>query len=138
MGGFTDLFVVDVTTDLDDADTAETLNLLALNIGDIVFPQVALDVKTNVDGPSLTAATGSVGVTGAVTQLTAASNLLAAGNEHFVPGAAVGAYATVAADIYLVLDFALTGCNAADLTAGEIWVWANISRKADRLTGAQA
>jgi hypothetical protein len=139
-GGFTDLFIIGTTrnsggTDFTAAATQQTYNLLALNIGDIVMaPFMILEVKTNALGTSVTAATGSVGVTSALTQFTAAANLLVAGNEFFTCPNTVTPYPTVAASIYLTFDLNTTGANVSVLSTGEFWIWANISRVKDRIT----
>lgn len=128
--GYTDLFVVkaaDMTS-----FSALTINLCALAIGDIVWQEVLLEVKTLVTGPSV-APTASVGVTGAVTQMIGVS-LVKSGNQYFTPAAAAAAYPTVAASKFLVLDLQAGGGDGAAATAGEIWVYARISRVAERNT----
>jgi hypothetical protein len=132
-GGFTDLFVVtlaDATETTDDTDQA--IKLLDLAVGDIVYPNVLMEVKSNAAG--LTTANASVGINDALTAFVAASSLLAAGNEYFVPAESAPPYATVATGKSLVINLDPGADTAAlsDLTALEVWVWVQISRKSDR------
>lgn len=151
-GGFTDLFVVGVdqvqsqaapyskSSDFTAAGTSQTIALTDLAIGDIVLNHAVLYVKTKLAGTSLSAAAASVGVTGATTQFLNAvdvyTNATAAGGT-FVSGAP-SAYATQAASKQLLLTMATTGCNLSALTAGELWIYAKLTRIAEFLTNRQA
>lgn len=93
MGSFTDLFILGIgraasfASDFTAAATQQTYNLTQLKKGDIVLPAHALvAVRTNVSGGSISAATGSVGITGALTRFIKTVNLLAAGDEFYGPG----------------------------------------------------
>jgi hypothetical protein len=129
--GFTDLFVVtraDLTTAVNN--TPQSIVLTALAVGDLVMNNTLLEVKVNAT--VLATATGSVGVTSAVAQLVAASNLLAAGDEFYSVAAGVAPYATIAA--VNLLFTAVPGAAEAlsAMGAGEFWIWATINRKAER------
>lgn len=129
--GFTDLFVVrkadftEVTN-----NTAQSIILTALAVGDLVMNNTLLEVKTNAT--VLATATGSVGVTGAVAQLVAASNLLAAGDEYYSVAATVAPYAAIAAVNLLFTAVPGAAEALASMGAGEFWIWATINRKAER------
>lgn len=93
MGSFTDLFILGIdraaafASDFTAAATQQTYNLTQLKKGDIILPAHALvAVRTNVVGASVTVATGSVGITGALTRFIKTVNLLAAGDEFYGPG----------------------------------------------------
>ena len=139
-GGFTDLFVLthaDLTETTDN--TAQAIVLTALDIGDVVFPNMLLEVVTNASGGSVSTCTGSVGVTGALTQFIGNSNLLSAGNEYFAPANTVAPYVCVAGSINVEANFIPdSGHDLEDLTAGEFWVWACISRSGERALVKQA
>jgi hypothetical protein len=130
--GYTDLFVVthaDLTTTTNNTAESEVLDALA--IGDIVDPKMLLEVKTNAN--VVASVTASVGVTGALTQFIGNSNLLAAGDEYYAPAGSVGAYATIASGKSLEMNFIPGASNNVDeITAGEFWLWCNISRKSER------
>ena len=135
--GMTDLFVLtheDLTESADN--TAQAVVLDALNVGDVVFPNMVLDVTENAN--VVATVTASVGVTGALTQFIGNSNLLAAGSEHYSTANSVAAYVTTSA-VNLEVNF-IPGAadNLAEITAGEFWLYACISRKLDRLTLRQA
>ena len=137
---FTDVFKLvfgqAAGSDNTTAGTGQTLNLMALAQGDVVFPEVILEVKTPAAGA--TTLTGSVGITGAVTQFTAASDLKAAALVGtYVPPGSTAQYPVVATNKFLVLDLVSTGANISALTAGEVWVHVRISRVKDRLTNRQ-
>lgn len=144
-GGFTDLFVVGMTHRAGATDFIETTNdldqvitLTDLALGDIVWPDSCLLVKTAVAG--LTAANASLGVTGAVTQFIANSSLLSGGNKYFVPAGTLAPYATIASSKSLILniDPAANTEHVSSVTAGELWIYAKISRFADMVTLRQA
>jgi hypothetical protein len=124
--GFTDLFI------LSSADTDFVLNattakvLTALAVGDVV-QRVMSEVKTAVAGPT---ATLSVGVVGALTQFTAASDVATGTTVPYVAAvASVTPYPTNTA-VNMVANTVIS--NVA-VTAGEVWVWASISRVGDRV-----
>jgi len=129
--GWTDLFIVthaDFTTVTDDV--AQSITLCPLAIGDVVNNNVLLEVRTNAN--VVAAVTGSVGVTGSVAALLAASDLLAAGGEYYASGSGIGAYAAIAAVNLLFTADPGAADNVDEMTAGEFWIWATISRKAER------
>lgn len=130
-GNYTDLFIITYADFTETTDnTAQAINLLALTIGDEI-KDALMEVKTNTAG--LTTSTVSLGVTGAVTQIIAASNTLAAGTEYYVPAGTTAKYPVTAADKYLVANGVCGAAEAlADATAGEIWFWVSICRKSDR------
>lgn len=133
VGGFTDVVAV-YNTDLTQAvnNTVQTVNLttLALALGDIVSPEIIMEVITPSVG--LTTCTCSVGVTGALTQFIAAQDMVA-GNKYFVPANTVGAYADIAAAKFLTATFTPGAAEALSAcTALEVRFWFKISRKADR------
>jgi len=124
------------TVDVDDitetaADTDQTVDLLSLVEGDVVVgDEVRVDIITAAAG--LTAFNVSVGVTGAVTQLTANTSVLtgkgfdgADGANYSVPSGGKS--------LLVNLDPAANGEDLSDATAFEIRVWATISRLADRV-----
>ena len=126
MTGFTDVFVLD-KSDMTTLVNGTQVTLCKLAAGDIVFPsRMFQEVKTAVTGPTGTP-TMSVGVTGTATQFTAATSIIATGAV-----APTSAPAYVAAATNLIVDFEAGGGNGAAAAAGEIWVWASISRAADR------
>ncbi len=128
--GFTDLFVVQ-QADLAVGFSNQQIVLAALAKGDLVQDAV-MDVVAQVTGPTglptaqvkvHTAAvaitnTGVVAISGvgAVKQLNNDGACLLGGADN------------------LVLDLQAGGGHGAAATAGEIWVWANLSWAADRLT----
>lgn len=123
--GFSDLYIVQTADMTAFSTTAVTLS--NLQIGDVV-DTVIQETRTAVVGPTGTP-TASVGVTGAVTQFTAATSAIAVG--VVAPLSSVAPYVAAAA-IALIANLAAGGGNGAAATAGEIWVWARISRQADR------
>jgi hypothetical protein len=144
IGGFTDLFIISTTanaggSDFTAAATGQTFTLDGLAIGDCVeYPLVRLDVKTPVSGGAISAATLALGVTSATTQFLGASDVFTGTVAHFTPANSVTSYPTVSSAKDLLATLALTGANATAVTAGEIWIWVAVSRKADRLTDRQA
>lgn len=129
--GFTDLFVVR-KADFTEAvnNTAQSIVLTALAVGDLVMNNTLLEVKTNAT--VLATATGAVGVTGTVAALVAASNLLAAGDEYYTVAAGIAPYATIAAVNLLFTGVPGAAEALASMGAGEFWIWATINRKAER------
>lgn len=132
--GFTHLFKVsytDVASQTTD-DTDETVTLLTLVEGDVVFPEVVVDVKTDFAG--ITACNASIGVTSAVTQLSANTSVLAAAANAFA-SSDVAPYVVPSGGKDLLVNFDPDANTEAlsDLTAGELWIWARISKKADRV-----
>lgn len=129
--GFTDLFVV-TKADLTSAvnNTAQSIVLTALAVGDLVMNNCLLEVKTNAT--VLATATGELGVTGATTQFITASDLLAAGTEYYTVAAAVAPYVTTAAVNLLFTGRPGAAEALASMGAGEFWIWATINRKNER------
>ncbi len=122
--GFTDLFVIELADWVKNATTAHVLTALA--VGDIVFTAIS-EVKTAVAGPT---ATVSVGVVGALTTFTAASDVATATAVPYVAAvAAVTPYPTNTA-VNMVANAILSNVT---VTAGEVWIWACISRVGDRV-----
>lgn len=132
-GFFTDLFVIkstDFTTAVNN--TAQSFTLAALAIGDIVEGIGLLEVKTVVAG--LVTCTADVGVTGALTQYINGVDCVGAGAIAFVPAGSANPFACIAANKSLLATFHPGAAEAlASATAGEVWIWARISRVADRL-----
>jgi len=129
--GFTDLFILD-TTDLAAGvvdNTNVEIALTTLKVGDIVWPNLLVEVKENADTvSSLTLTIGPHSGTAIIDGV----DLLAAGTEYYVPAATVGAYPAVA-EVALTALFdpgATDECHES--TTGEFWVWVSISRAAER------
>lgn len=80
-------------------------------------------VATNLNGPSLSAATMELGVTGTLGAFSGSTtqNVFNPTTPQIGSGAP-GTYGALAADTTPVATFALTGCNASALTAGSIVV----------------
>lgn len=143
-GGFTDLFVL-TAADLASQSTDDALlnvALTTLNKGDVVLDNTMAHIKTEfTPDPSANATvTLSVGRTGtAYTDMLAASNLINSGTQIaadvcYAAGASV-AHQVIAADdtvVYAQFDITDTDGDLATITAGEVWVWMTISRKAER------
>lgn len=121
--GFTHLFVIPMADFVTNTTTAHVLTALA--VGDVVRG-VLQETKTYVAGPAT--ATGSVGVVGALTTFTAASDLKASASKYIAAVASVTPYPTNTA-VNMVFN-AILGSGA--VTAGEVWIWANIQRVGDR------
>lgn len=131
-GQFTDLFILtkeDFAEGFDDIQ----IELTTLRVGDVLLPPVLLERKTDVAGPTA-APTGSVGVTDAPTQFTAAATV-EAGDAYVTGDDSVGPY-PVNTEIALIVDLQKGGGDGAAATAGELWVWVNICRAADRAVEA--
>lgn len=132
--GFTHVFEIDHATDLTEStdNTDQAIVLTGLLEGDIVFPECIIDVVEDPAG--LTALNASVGVTGALTQLTASTSVLAGATNAVVSGSGNGPYPTVAAGKNLEINFDPAANTEAltDLTAGKFRVWVRISRRAER------
>lgn len=123
--GFTDLFILSVA-DSDFVINATTaVKLTSLALGDIVL-RVVQEVRTALAGPT---ATISTGVVGALTQFTAASD---SATGTVVPYVAAVASVTPYPTNTAVNMVANTIIGNTAITAGEVWIWANISRLADR------
>ncbi len=138
--GFTDLFIVkytDVSASIAD-NTAATVTLDSLALGDVVLQDTLIEVRTAWAGPSDLTATASVGVTGTATALTPALTITTAGagtailttdtsdnqtNAHYAASTAIDLIATITPDADSGVD---------EFTAGELAIWMNISRAADR------
>lgn len=138
--GFTDLFIVkytDVSASIAD-NTAATVTLDSLALGDVVLQDTLIEVRTAWAGPADLTATASVGVTGTATALTPALTITTAGagtaitttdtsdnqtNAHYAAAAAIDLIATITPDADSGVD---------EFTAGELAIWMNISRAADR------
>lgn len=135
--GFTDVWRI-TQTDLTETtnNTTQALTLVTLAVGDIVDQEAfILEVVTN--GATLATYTCSLGVTGAVTQILGASNLLAAGAEYYAPAESVARY-VAASSIAVLATFTPGAAEAlASGTALDILIWGRISRKKERSTNIQ-
>lgn len=140
--GFTDMFVVKYNDPLLTAavadNTAVEVPLTALALGDKVEQDVLIEVRTAWAGPADLTATASVGVVGDTTALTptlaitTAGTGLAAGNAVASANQTDPAYIASTA-INMIVNFTPDADSGIDeFTAGELVVWANISRAADR------
>ncbi len=126
--GFTDLFVLNAADgDFAAANYGSGQKLRTLAAGDVVY-KVVMDVRTALVGPTGTP-TVAIGVTGALTQFIGATSSVATGTAASSASPYVQATAKT-----LTYDPENGGGNGAAATAGEIWVWANISNAADRQT----
>src|SRR5262245_6203523 len=129
--GFTDLFIVthaDFTTTTDDA--AQSITLCTLAVGDLVMNNALLEVRTNAN--VVAAVTGSLGVTGSVAAIIAASNLLAAGTEYYTVASTVGPYITTSAvDLLFTADPGATD-NVDEMTRVAVWIWVTSNRRGER------
>ena len=121
--GFTDLWILQTADWITNATTAHVLTALA--VGDAVY-RVQHDLVTYLAGPAT--GTVSVGVVGALTTFTAASDIKSAAAKYVGAVASVTPYQTNTA-VNMVAN-AILGAGA--VTAGELWIWANISRLVDR------
>lgn len=154
--GATDLFVLKLADWVKNATTAHTLTALAA--GDIVF-RAWSEVVTAVAGPT---ATLSLGVTSAATKFTDATDIATATATPYVvtkatqvnvgtgyiaatsagavttalTDATSGVTGTPASPSYAALSavnlLATAVLSNVAVTAGEVRIWANISRKTDR------
>lgn len=139
--GKTDLFVIKYTDLFETADnTAESLTLDALAVGDIVYQDAVITLTEEWDGHADLTATVSVGVTSATTALTPALTIATAGsgaavgvsetsdcqtNAHYVASAAINLLATFTPDADSAVD---------EFTGGKLHIWLNIDRAANRVT----
>lgn len=141
--GFTDLFVLthaDLTDTTDTNDQAITLD--ALEFGDVVGYNALIEIVTAFDAANVSAdnaLTVSLGVTGALTQVIGASALAAAGvgtvaKTAYSTAAGGAPYVTPTGGKNLIANFDITDADGAvaDYSAGEIWIWVNISRWSKR------
>lgn len=138
--GFSDLFILSTNgrnqttgaavNDFSGGFNANSIVLTTLAVGDAVLSAL-IDVVTPVTGPT-GAPTGQVKTgTGAVaiTPTCAVKTAIGAVTDNTVVGSTLS---TAAENLNFVT--AAGGGDSAAATAGEIWVWANISRAADRKT----
>lgn len=106
-----------------NATTAKVLSALAL--GDRVS-DVFTEVITGVAGPT---ATLSVGIVGSLTLFTTNADVAAGTVVPYVSAVAAVTPYPVNTAVNLVANMVIS--NVA-VTAGEVWIWAKISRKTDR------
>lgn len=141
--GFTDLFILSATNIPLTAGGAPVndfsvgfsnqqillTNLLA--IGDTLLPGTVIDIQVPITGPT-GSPTAQVKVNTANKALTPTVivNGLAPGTT--TDNTVVGAFMLQTGVDTLVLDLQAGGGNSAAATAGEIWVWARISRDGNR------
>ena len=143
--GFTDLFVVnhaDLTEATDNTDQSLTLD--ALEFGDLVGYHALIEIKQAFDAATVSAdnaCTVSLGVTGAVTQIIGASAIAAGGagtaaKTGYATAAGGSPYYTPTGGKNLLANFDVTDADGslAEYTAGELYIWCNISRWAQRDT----
>jgi hypothetical protein len=141
--GFTDLFILthaDLTETTDNTDQAITLD--ALEFGDLVGYNALIEIREAFDAATVSAdnaCTVSLGVTGAATQVIGASAIAAGGagtaaKTAYATAAAGAAYPTPTGGKNLIATFDVTDADGslAEYTAGELWVWVNISRHSQR------
>lgn len=153
--GFTDLYVVkyDNTSDLDktgqtDNDTISVTLDDGMEIGDLVRLPVFAQIKTAFTSPAATPVdtlTVSVGITGSTASLLAASNLITTGpvsiaaNVGYASGEAIAEYVWTAATNDLLADFNPdSSAKCSELSAGEVWIWADIKRTTELMGAIQA
>jgi hypothetical protein len=142
--GFTDLFVIKYTDWIESTnDTDEAITLIDCGLGDFLDNRVLVEVKTNVAG--LTTCNGLVSIasdgtlTTTATAVVASSNLLAAGSEYYTGAESVPHICitdTTSNVVFIADPGTNTQSTADEATAGEIWIWLNYSRAADRLIQA--
>ncbi len=143
-GGWTDLFVItheDLTQGTDNTD--QTITLDALAFGDIVGLNAMIEIKYAFDAANVSAdnaLTIAIGVTGATTQIIGASALAASGagtaaKTCYTTAAGGTYYATPTGGKDLLATMDITDLDGAlvDYSAGEVWVWLNISRESERV-----
>ena len=135
--GFTDLFILSTANlpatvggapvnDFSGGFSNKQVTLTALAAGDAVLGAL-IDVVTAVAGPSaaptlqVKTGTGAVAITPTCAVKTATGSV--------TDNTVVGSTISTAAE-NLVADLQVGGGDGAAATAGEIWIWANISRAA--------
>lgn len=121
--GFTDLYILETADWVTNTTTAHVLTALA--VGDLVL-RIFQETKTYIAGPAT--ATVSVGIVGSLTLFTAASDTKTAASKYIAAVASVTPYPVNTA-VNMVAN-AVLGSGA--VTAGEVWIWANLSRVGDR------
>ena len=132
--GFTHLFKIK-HTDLTAAATTQTLDLLALELGDYVN-KAAFYLKTPFDGGATTNLTLDVGES-----LTPDADAFLDGYELHADGSEVlagdgngAAFATLRTGFVALAAgsvqalFTATGANMTALTQGEVWIYLNVAR----------
>lgn len=130
--GFTDLFILRYSDFVSTvagpgAGSVEVKNLLALNIGDVVWAEVLQESKTLWSEFDSGLAVGVTGNTGKFIPAHAITDLYTAS------GAAVAPHVVTAAGTYLVAEVTPgVGKSNSIVTAGEVWIWARISKRAQR------
>jgi hypothetical protein len=119
--------------DFNVAATTSLINAIPLAAGDVVnFPLALVYTKTTPAGAGLSAPTISVGVTGVPAQLVA-SGALAAGRSRpsiDVAATAGGPFESDGAAKFVTVTLGSTG-NLSLATAGEVYVYVNVTRAAD-------
>ncbi len=128
---FTDLVVLGInrvtgfTSDFTTAGTSQTFTLpITLNPGDVVDSQAVVDVRVALAGTGITAATGTLAVSGSpagstVSLTDATSTVL--GNYNATGGESI------------TFTVSTIGGNVSAITAGEVYIWLLIRKAADRL-----
>ena len=141
--GFSDLFILNTANtpataggaavnDFSAGLSNKQITLTALVAGDLVLDAV-IDVKTVIAGPTgapTAQVKTSVGAV-AITPLCAVKTATGVISDNTVVGRTMSTQAE-----NLVLDLQVGGGDGAVPTAGELWIWANISRAGRLLTQA--
>lgn len=139
--GYTDLFVIpytDLTAAAIADNTAKSITLDALAVGDMVKQDVLVQITTVWAGPSDLTGTVSVGVTSATTALTPTLTLITAGtgtavNTSNTSANQTNAHYVATAAIDMLAEFTPDADSGVDeYTAGEVRIFMNISRAASR------
>lgn len=135
--GYTHMFKIQLADFAGVAATSKVIPLVTLSVGDIVR-DAAFYLKEGFVGPAITNATIKVGHNGAAVDdddsLIAAAELATAGTEILAgdaTGAAFAANRTGFApqeESAIEATFTATGANFSVLTAGEVWVYLNVTR----------
>jgi hypothetical protein len=142
--GYTDLFVIthaDLTETTDNTD--QTITLDALAFGDLIKYDALLQIKTAFDAATISAdnaVTVAIGVTGATTNIIAASAISSGGAGTAVTtgygmAAAALPYFTPTGGKNLLATVDITDADGslAEFTTGELHLWMYISRNSERV-----
>lgn len=141
--GYTDLFVIDydhatLTAAVAD-NTAVAVVLDGLRANDVVRQDTLIEITAGWTGPADLTATASVGVVGTATAITPALTITTAGAATAVgttdtSDAQTNADYVAASAINLIVTFTPDADSGVDeFTAGQLRVYMNISRSANRL-----
>jgi len=133
--GYTDCFVV-LSSDLTTTSGQDhTVNLCPLALNDVVKSDMVVEVVTPFAHAN-SGTTVEIGYTDDFDAFIDAKSIEAAANTSYLMGDGSGAtnvgYIEDAASKYLVCKVTVTTSVVNTCTAGEIRIWANINRAADR------